>query len=95
MKQFALIGARRVVNIIVAEDESTIGPLATMYDVLDVTDLSPAPSIGWERRADGVWCPPIPTHILASWGDTEVVEEPAPVAKKKTKSSSDEEPVTE
>lgn len=97
MKQFALIGARRVVNIVAAEDESTIGPLATMYDVLDITDLVPAPSVGWERRTDGTWVPPMPVHMQDAWANTEVVEEveqPAP-KKKSAKSSSDEEPVTE
>ena len=98
MKQYALIGGRRVINIVAAEDESTIGPLATMYDVLDITDLSPAPAIGWERRLDGTWMPPLPVHMQDAWANTEVVEEvaePAPSSKKKTKSSSDEEPATE
>lgn len=98
MKQFALIGGRRVVNIVVAEDESTIGPLASMYDVLDITDLSPAPSIGWEHRADGTWIPALPLELKDSWGTTAVIEEveqPAPAAKKKAAKSSSEEPATE
>lgn len=46
MKKFALIGGGKVANVVVAENASTIGPMADAFIVVDITDMDPAPSTG-------------------------------------------------
>jgi hypothetical protein len=88
MKKFALIGGNIVQNIVAAESEETIGSEALLYTVVDITDMDVPPSVGWERRKDKSFIPPLPMDAKASWGVV-VEEEPAPKASSKKKSSDD------
>lgn len=82
MKKFALIGANRVANVVIAESEATIGPLASAFVVVDITDMENPPSVGFERLTDGTFLPDMPKEARATWGqEAPVVEEvPAPRA---------------
>jgi len=46
MKKFALVGGGKVVNVVVAEDASQIGPAALALTAIDITDMVSAPSVG-------------------------------------------------
>jgi hypothetical protein len=96
MKKFALVGGNKVANIVAAESESTIGPIADAFIVIDITDMPNPPSVGFERRPDGTFIPELPLEAQASWGV--VVEEEsatAPKASSKKKASDEETPAEE
>ena len=46
MKKFALVGGGTVVNIVVAEDVSNLGPATLALTAIEITDMDPAPSVG-------------------------------------------------
>jgi hypothetical protein len=57
MAKYALLSNGKVSDLVVADTEALVGPLASLYDVVDVTILDPQPSIGWTFEG-GVWFPP-------------------------------------
>lgn len=95
MKKFALIGGGRVANILAAEDVNSIGSLAQSFITVDITDLSPAPSVGWGwSRTEGFFAPVADNQKHLLTGDVLVLETPAPTiakssAKKKDKATDD------
>jgi hypothetical protein len=97
MKKFALVGGNKVANIVAAESAATIGPLADVFIVVDITDMQNPPSVGFERRADGTFIPELPFEAKASWGVAVEEEEsvPAPKASSKKKASDEETPAEE
>lgn len=70
MKKFALVGGNKVANIVAAESASTIGPLADVFIVVDITDMPNPPSVGFMRNSDGTFSPELPRGVTL-----EVVEE--------------------
>jgi len=94
MKKFALIGGGRVSNILAAEDAASLGGLAQSFITVDITDLSPAPSVGWGwSRTEGFFAPVADNQKHLLTGDVLVLETSAPVvkssAKKKDKATDD------
>lgn len=99
MKKFALIAAGKVQNIVVAESEDLIGPEAAMYVVVDITDATLAPSVGWTYNfKEKTFAPELPKG-LPTWEvlvAEAAAEEAAPAAKASSKKkSSDETPAEE
>lgn len=78
MAKYALIGGGKVQNIVAADSVDNIGPQALMYLAVDITDLEPAPSVGWLYRKDKTFAPELPIDS-APWGY--VAEEAAPAPK--------------
>ena len=89
MKKFALVGGNKVANIVVAESAATIGPMADVFIVVDITDMPNPPSVGSLRNSDGTFSPELPRGVTL-----EVVEEEAPKSSSKKKAS-DETPTEE
>jgi hypothetical protein len=89
MKKFALVGGNKVANIVAAESASTIGPLADVFVVVDITDMPNPPSVGSVRNSDGTFSLELPRGVVL-----EVVEEEAPKPSSKKKAS-DETPAEE
>ncbi len=80
MKKFALVGGNKVQNIVVAEDEKSIGPLANAYLCIDITDLPNPPSFGWNYSRTSGFYIDVPENLVSSLkGDTLTLEfaEPA------------------
>jgi len=83
MKKFALVAASKVQNIIVAESEDLIGPESLMYTVVDITDATFAPSVGWTYNfKEKTFAPELPKG-LPVWEKlvATAAEEAAPAAK--------------
>jgi len=57
MAKYALLSNGKVSDLVVADTEAHVGPLASLYDLVDVTNLDPQPSVGWTLEG-GVWFPP-------------------------------------
>lgn len=56
---FALVKSNKVVNIALVDDPDVVMHLERTYSwVVDITDLTPRPSIGWSY-VDGVFAPPV------------------------------------
>ena len=99
MAQYALLDGENVIQVLVADDEASLGVMGQIYETVDVTHTTPQPSRGWKLKA-GIWTPPgiLPTreHLWNGNGfdddniiDGEVVEEKsaleAPEAKEEPK----------
>ena len=79
MAKFALVDDNIITQVQVAEDIDSLGPLALLFEVVQVDGLSPEPSRGW-TRANGVWFPPsTPEAAKELWNGTgfEAIEAPA------------------
>lgn len=79
MAKFALVDNDIITQVQVAEDIDSLGPLALLFEVVQVDGLSPEPSRGW-TRADGVWFPPsTPEAAKELWNGSgfEAIEAPA------------------
>lgn len=90
MKKFALVGGGTVINVVVAEDESKIGPAALALTAIDVTDMDPAPSVGssYDRLTKKFSIAVAEGQKSLLTGETLVLEAPAaPSAKSAPKSS--------
>lgn len=81
MAKFALVDDNIITQVQVAEDIDSLGPLALLFEVVQVDGLSPEPSRGW-TRVDGVWFPPsVPEASKALWNgsgfdDANAIEAP-------------------
>lgn len=99
MKKFALVGGGKVVNIVVAEDASQIGPAALALTAIDITDMATAPSVGSSYdRLTKKFSVAVPDHLKSLLtGDDLVLAPEAPAAPKSSskKKSSDETPSEE
>lgn len=92
MKKFALVGGNKVANIVVAESAATIGPMADVFIVVDITDMPNPPSVGSVRNSDGTFALELPRGLTLE----EVVEEaPAEPKSSSKKKASDETPAEE
>jgi hypothetical protein len=99
MAVYALLSGSKVVNTVVADTASNIGPLADLYEVVDVTNFRIQPNNGWGRE-DGIWYPPgLSDEAKALWTndgfpaaaveeiiEAEVVEKPKAISNTKTDS---------
>lgn len=72
MKKFALVGGNKVANVVAAESAATIGPLADVFIVVDITDMPNPPSVGSVRNSDGTFSPELPRGTTLE----EIVEKP-------------------
>jgi len=93
MKKFALVGGNKVANIVAAESAATIGPLADAFIVVDITDMTNPPSVGFVRNSDGTFSPELPRGVTLE----AVVEEeaPAPSRSRRSAASAEETPTEE
>jgi hypothetical protein len=57
MAKYALLSDSYVVNVVVSDTEDQIGIFASIYEVVDITNINPQPGTGWTRE-NGVWYPP-------------------------------------
>jgi hypothetical protein len=57
MAKYALLSDTYVVNVVVSDTEDQIGVFASIYEVVDITNIDPQPGTGWTRES-GVWYPP-------------------------------------
>jgi hypothetical protein len=90
MKKFALVGGGTVINIVVAENESSIGPAALALTAIDITNMDPAPSVGstYDRLTKKFSIAVAEGQKALLTNDTLVLEAPAaPTAKSSTKPS--------
>lgn len=82
MAKYALVDGDRITQVQVAESEDALGPLALLFEVVQIDGLDPEPSRDWER-VNGVWCPPgVPEAAKELWdgtgfNGTEAIEAPA------------------
>ena len=82
MAKYALVDGDRITQVQVAENEDALGPLALLFEVVQIDGLDPEPSRDWER-VNGVWCPPgVPEAAKALWdgvgfNGAEAIEAPA------------------
>jgi hypothetical protein len=79
MAKFALVDNDIITQVQVAEDIDSLGPLALIFEVVQVDGLEPEPARGW-TRANGVWFPPTtPEAAKELWNGSgfEVLEAPA------------------
>ena len=97
MAKYALIDATIVDSVVVASSEESLGVLAQIFGVIDVTSVVPQPSKGWTYE-NGIFYPPKLTEAAkALWNgtsfedpniiDAEVVEE-TPAIEETTATSS-------
>lgn len=67
MAKYALVDGDRITQVQVAESEDALGPLALLFEVVQIDGLDPEPSRDWER-VNGVFCPPgVPEAAKALW----------------------------
>jgi hypothetical protein len=57
MAQYALLDGENVIQVLVADNEASLGVMGQIYETVDVTHTVPQPSRGWKLKA-GVWTPP-------------------------------------
>ena len=82
MAKYALVDGDRITQVQVADSEDALGPLALLFEVVQIDGLDPEPSRDWER-VNGVWCPPgLPEDAKALWNgagfeDAAALEAPA------------------
>jgi len=70
MAKYALVDNNRITQVQVAESEDALGPLALLFEVVQIDGLDPEPSRDWER-VNGTWCPPgVPEAAKALWNGT-------------------------
>lgn len=65
MATYALVSGKDVINTVVADSEASLGAMALVYDVIDVTDLEFQPSTGWTRE-NGIFYPPHLSDVAKS-----------------------------
>jgi len=100
MAKYALIDGTKVAQVVVADSEEAIGVMGQLFDVVDVTWLTPQPAQNWSVE-NGVFYPPMTAEAKKLWNgagfddpnvvDAEVIEEEvkeieAPAKGKKAKS---------
>lgn len=96
MAVYVLLSDTKVINTVVAETVDKIGPLADLYEVVDVTNFRLQPNNGWSRE-NGIWYPPgLSDEAKAIWTndgfpvediiDAEVVEKPKEISNTKSNS---------
>lgn len=67
MAKFALVDNDIITQVQVAEDIDSLGPLALLFEVVQVDGLEPEPSRGWSR-VNGAWLPPsVPETAKELW----------------------------
>ena len=67
MAKYALVDNNLITQVQVAESEDALGPLALLFEVVQIDGLDPEPAREWER-VNGVWCPPgVPEAAKALW----------------------------
>lgn len=67
MAKYALVDGDRITQVQVAESEDALGPLALLFEVVQIDGLDPEPARDWER-VNGVWAPPgVPEAAKALW----------------------------
>jgi hypothetical protein len=70
MAKYALVDDNLITQVQVAESEDALGPLALLFEVVQIDGLNPEPARGWER-VNGFWCPPgVPEAAKALWNGT-------------------------
>lgn len=70
MAKYALIDNDKITQVQVADDIDALGVFAQLFEVVDITGLTPEPSRGWTRE-NGTWCPPgVPDAAKALWNGT-------------------------
>jgi hypothetical protein len=57
MANYALLSNGKVINHLLAASVADLGEQASIYDVVDVTNVYPQPSVNWTLEGD-VWFPP-------------------------------------
>lgn len=57
MAKYALVDNNLITQVQVAESEDALGPLALLFEVVQIDGLNPEPARDWER-VNGTWCPP-------------------------------------
>ncbi len=67
MAKFALVDDNRITQVMVAEDENSLGTVGLLFEVVNIDGLDPEPARDWER-VNGVWTPPgIPEAVKPLW----------------------------
>ena len=70
MAKYALVDNNLITQVQVAESEDALGPLALLFEVVQIDGLNPEPARDWER-VNGTWCPPgVPEAAKALWNGT-------------------------
>jgi len=67
MATYALISGNSVVNVVVADTEADLGPVANVYDVKNISGLNPQPSKGWAVSGDTFIPPKVGAAAAANW----------------------------
>ena len=49
MAKYALVDDNLITQVQVAESEDALGPLALLFEVVQIDGLNPEPARGWER----------------------------------------------
>ncbi len=81
MPKYALVDNNKITQVQVAEDESALGALGLVFEVVNLDGLDPEPSRDWER-INGVWYPPsMPEAAKVLWNgagfdDANAIEAP-------------------
>ncbi len=74
-KKFALIDGTDVNSVAVANSEGDLGVMAQLFEVIDVTSVTPQPSKGWTYEG-GIFYPPKLSEAAKAMWDGQTFKDP-------------------